>query len=211
MRLFCKGKAVAPEGTIRTWADGKRHKKVGHTWVTIGGGVSARSRISKKDAKASAFFDAAMGQTWAGLGILEHLEDTYQISDFAGLKKLISKGEKGRAGKIFSSTKKYIDSLSIPTDDKQKALDKLGRALLILRDLYSGPKQKLMINIRTKKGKPRYIPKEAPQPSFKASRIKSAHEKMEGWSDMSKLPTMTQLNKMIKKGVAKVTWGKPTS
>jgi len=211
MRIFWKGKAAAPESTIRTWADGKQHKKVGHTWITLGEGKSARPGISKKDAKASAFFDAAMGQTWAGLGILEHLEDTHHVSDFAGLKKLISTGEKGRAGKIFSSTKKYVDSLSIPTKDKQKAIDKLGRSLLILRDLYSGPKQKLMVNVRTKKGKPRYVPKEAPQPSFKASKIRSAREKLGGWSDMSKLPTMTQLNKMIRKGTAKITWGKPTA
>ena len=214
IKLFVKARATnpgvaMPVGTVTTWADGTVHKKISqHKWSAVSVG-SAPAR-TKATVKAENYYNDAVGMSWAGLGIVEHLEDKFKITDFAGLKRLISGGPKDQASKIFRSTKDHVDSLSIPTGNKAAAIDRLGRSLLALRDIHAGPKKKLTIRVRAKRsGKVRWSYKKAPQVSFSASKIKTAQKRLGGWSDMSKMPTMKQLRTMEKNGTAKIVWGKP--
>lgn len=213
IKLFVKAGAANPGvampiGTTTTWADGSVHKKISqHKWsvVSVGSGPAR----AKATVKAENYYNDAVGMSWAGLGIVEHLEDKFGVTSFAGLKKLISTGPKDQASKIFRSTKDHVDSLSIPTGNKAAAVDRIGRSLLALRNVYAGPKKRLTVSVRTKKtGKAYWIYKKAPQASFSASRIKTAQKKLGGWSDMSQMPTMKQLRAMEKNGTAKIVWGK---
>ena len=214
IRLFVKGGpahpgVAMPVGSTTTWADGSVHKKISqYKWTIVrpGNGKSTRTDLDKK---AENYYDESIKQAWAGLGIVEHLEDKFGVTDYAGLKKLIRTGPKDQASKVFRSTKDYVDSLSIPTGNKAAAVDKLGRSLLVLRDTYAGPKKKLTVKVQSKvSGKARYEYQPS-QVSFSATRIKAAQKKLGGWSDMSKTPTMTQLRAMEKNGTAKIIWGKP--
>lgn len=204
MRLITKSE-VMQIGATSTWADGSVHKKVSpHKWVIVprGDGISTKA---KADRKAENYYNEAAAMSWAGLGLVEHLEDKYGVADFAGLKKLISAGPKGQASKIFRSTKDYVDSLSIPTGSKSAVIDRVGRALLVLRDTYAGPKRKLTVRVRSESGRIRWESKKAPQASFSAGRIRTAKKKLGGWSDMSKMPTIAQLKIMAKNKVAEIT------
>jgi hypothetical protein len=161
------------------------------------------------DRKAENYYEESTSMAWAGLGIVEHLEDKFGVTDYAGLKKLIRTGPKDQASKIFRSTKDYVDSLSIPTGNKAAAVDRFGRSLLVLRDTYAGPKKKLTVRISSKQSGKHWYAHRAPQASFSATRVKTAQKKLGGWSDMSKKPTMSQLRAMEKNGTAKIIWGEP--
>jgi len=213
-RLFVKGRAAHPGvamqvGAVTTWADGSVHKKTApNKWTTVREGDGKSARV-KTDKKAENYYTESTKTSWAGLGIVEHLEDKFGVTDYAGLKKLIRTGPKDQASKIFRSAKDYVDSLSIPTGSKAAAVDKLGRSLLILRDTYAGPKKRLRIKVRSKESGKVWYGRRAPQVSFSATKIKTAQVRLGGWSDMSKKPTMTQLRTMVKNKTAKVIWGEP--
>lgn len=206
MKVFVKAKVMGV-GATTTWADGSVHKKVSpHKWITVReGDGSARDQMEKK---AERHYGEATGMSWAGLGIVEHLEDKFGVTDYAGLKRAIKTGARDQASKIFRSTKDYVDSLSISTGNKSAAIDRFGRSLLALRDAYAGPKKRLTVTVRSRKtGRIHYEYEKAPQASFSAARIKTAQSKLGGWSDMTKMPTTKQLRTMEKNGTAKITWG----
>ena len=212
MRLFLKGRK-ATEGTISTWIDGTRVKKVGKKWVVIGREGVKKESASKMKEIAKQHFDEALKMfteatgkmSWAGIGIVEHLEDKYKIYDFEGLKSHIKKNPGGEASKIYRSTKAYIDTLSISTGLKKIAQGRFAQVLIKLRDAYAQPKLKLMV--KQESGKVPYKYKEA-EPVFSATAIRYARSKLGTWTDMKKVPTSAQVRAMIKNKSGKLVSGK---
>ena len=213
MRLILKARPGVPQGTISTWVDGTRVKKVGKKWVVIGRvGVkdkptSKMSEITKThfDEAFKLFMEATGKMSWAGIGIVEHLEDEYKIYDFEGLKSHIKKNPGAEASKIYRSTKKYIDSLTIPTGLKHVAQNRLASTLIKLRDAYAQPKVKLMV--KQESGKVPYKYKKT-EPVFSATAIRFGRSKLGTWTDMKKVPTNAQVRAMIKNKSGKLISGK---
>lgn len=219
LRLILKARKAFPVGTIRTRKDGRRYRKVApDKWVFVS--AANRERMDKEfyDEKSKEhlneayrlFTESTGKMSWAGIGIVEHLEDEYSIYDFDDLKEYIKDSPSDRASALFRSTKNYIDSLSIPVSMKQAAVDRFGRAVLALKNAHAGPKEKLMVKVEKPSGEVKYRYKEdEPITAFPPTTVKRAKMQLGGWTDMSKIPTSSQLDKMLDIGSAEVVKGKP--
>lgn len=95
----------------------------------------------------------------------------------------------------------------------KNALQDIARSIITLRDLYSQPKAKLMVKVpgktkvedqrpdadKTYTYEHRYRYKREPV-LWDSTQIVEAVKQTSGWSDMSKMPTPTQMQKMVGKG-----------
>lgn len=216
MKLFVKARQAAAVGEMHTWKDGRRYKKTAPgKWKFVAAASRSRMDTEFYDKRAKQHLDSAYRlfkestgkMSWAGIGIVEHLEEKYGVYDFDDLKELIKKSPRDKASEIYRSTKQYVDSLTIATGLKKAAVDRIGRALIALRNAYSGPKEKLMLKVNVN-GAAQYRMKEAPAAAFPATAVQSAQKKLAGWTDMSTLPDATQMRGLLKTGAAKRVSGK---
>lgn len=241
-----KAKAL-PEGTVRDWRGGK-HKKVGGKWVPVTG-KPAEERVYDSEEKAQErYIDAVENHGIMSLAIVEVLEDEFKIYDFDSLKQYLQDNPRDAAHKIyrkvFDVNKKSLAEMGVGDYEEARgawdvlgdrersmvgsfgaAMKALGDSLIALRDLYSQPKQRLMVKVPGKQkkvvkqdeeGKKREYKyehtyryeEEEDQPAWKPSALKAAGEKTGGWTNMAKLPTTDQMRSMIKKKTATVKRGK---
>jgi hypothetical protein len=214
-----KAKA-ASEGETRIWADGKKHKKLGRKWVTVGSAETAPvERIQKKEVKAQRLFDYA---------VTSELGDTVSevlgsrgVSDYPGLVKYLQSQPVGAAHKIFKEVVDRIEDGPGNHADKQSTIHLIGQALVRTKEnLAAQPKVRMTIKrnktkaVQSKTGKTyrevyskRY---DYEMPPLKPSAVAAVQQSMGGWTVTGPLSTK-HVKAMVKTGKATGVSGKPVA
>lgn len=204
MKLICKSTKLG-EGTIRTHG-GIRKKKVGDRWIALSQ-AQGKQQLNGKKALDN-FTTATRYSGKAGNLIAEVLSAYYKINNFKDLKRYISRTPGEASHELFKNVKSYLVDLDTSTGEKRAATDFLARSLITLKAYYAKPKTKLMVRIEGKKKGDYGRIFKYKDPIFKPSTLKAAKLKLGGWSNMSKSPTLAQVNTMIKNKSAKLLYGK---
>jgi len=200
--ILLKGK-VLPEGTVRQWGK-QKYRKIGGRWLPVSG---AKDGIKKLITRAEKSFDGAITSGLPGVAIVDMLEKVYKIKGFGDLKKYVKTHSREESISMYRGLWDYVSKMGLPKPKVRYAFDRLVNTMIILRDLYAGPKTRLMVKIK-EAGKTKYKYREAPTPKPTAKQLRVAREKLAGWEDMAKFPTTRQIKSMIKKDRAKLLWGK---
>ena len=158
------------------------------------------------------FTSATEKMGWASVAMVEYLSDNHGISSYDDMKRAILEGGRSKASAIYKDIKDYVDSQStLPTGAKGEILHRMGSAMVNVVKMLPPEKQakpKLMIKVTTPEGKTKYKKTEVSSPAFPATKVKAARARMGGWTNMTTLPTTTQIKAMVDKKSAKVVKGK---
>jgi len=202
---FCKAKAL-PEGTVRQWG-GRKYKKIGNMWVSVSDGKDVSSRVLKR---AELHFESAIASGLPGVAIIDMLEKVYKIKGFKDLRKYVQTHTREESVSLYKNLWSYVSKMGLPKSRVRYAFDNLVKTMILLQDFHGIPKKKLMVKIKDN-GKTRYKYKTPDAPVASARQLRSAREKLAGWSDMSNLPTPGQIKQMIKNKNARLIFGKINS
>lgn len=217
---FGKAKGYA-EGTVRTWKDGIKRKKIGKEWVPVGG---EQKRLSNVDKRLQREYERALdAPNYMGPVVQSTLEDRWGIFSYEDLKEQIADNTSDYAGEIAQSIMQDVQSAikedQLPPKQARELLSAtvgpMNQVLKKLRSYYSKPKKKLMVQVpegttgsKVGRSGQEYEYKNPDGPPLKVSTYLEAQERLGGW-DLSGVPDDQQLADMMDQGQATLVRGTP--